>query len=217
MNNLKNLMAMAVFALAITISLGACSQNEKKNEKKNEKVAPAKPGQHVEIRYIDQDSVTKNYNLAKDFQEMETRLNNEMEQAQKKHEDQIQEFLKNAAKSAEQKYNAGQAAENQFEPVTLPNGQTVPLLTADAQKYKQMMENAQNEMAKLQQNAANQMQLSQKQLTDSVDNFLKDFAAQNHYDVILYKAATLYINPSLDVTDKVIEGLNKRYTKVAKK
>ena len=80
-----------------------------------------------------------------------------------------------------------------------------------------MMQAAQTELSKLQQNAANQMQLSQKQLTDSVDNFLKDFAKQNNYDVILYKAATLYINPSLDVTDKVIEGLNKRYTKVAKK
>ena len=80
------------------------------------------------------------------------------------------------------------------------------------------MQNAQNEIAKLQQSGDNQLMQSQKQLNDSIDNFLKDYAAKNHYDVILKKAAaTLYINPSLDVTDEVIEGLNKRYTKVAKK
>ncbi|MBR5086734.1 MAG: OmpH family outer membrane protein [Muribaculaceae bacterium] len=217
MNNLKNLMKLAVLAMALTITMGACNQDNKKETKKQEKVDPAKPGQHVEIRYIDQDSVTKSYNLAKDFQEMETRLNNEMDQAQKKHEDQIQEFLKNATQRIQEKDKAGQVTQDQVEVIQLPNGASAPLLKADAQKYNQMMQAAQTELSKLQQNAANQMQLSQKQLTDSVDNFLKDFAKQNNYDVILYKAATLYINPSLDVTDKVIEGLNKRYTKVAKK
>lgn len=30
------------------------------------------------------------------------------------------------------------------------------------------------------------------------------------------KAATLYINPALDVTDEVVKGLNERYNKVKK-
>ena len=131
------------------------------------------------------------------------------------HEDQINDFMQKALKSAEDKYNATQG-QVQLEPVNF-NGQTVPLLPADAQKYKQMMDNAQSELTKIQQNAANQLQMSNKQLSDSVDNFLRDFSRQNNYDVILKKGATFYINPSLDVTDKVIEGLNKRYTKVAKK
>ncbi len=215
MNNLKNLSKLALVALALIIAMGSCSQGTKKQSKKEDKVSPAKPGQHVEIRYIDEDSVLKNYNLAKDFQEMETRLNNEMEQASKKHEDQINDFMQKALKSAEDKYNATQG-QVQLEPVNF-NGQTVPLLPADAQKYKQMMDNAQSELTKIQQNSANQLQMSNKQLSDSVDNFLRDFSRQNNYDVILKKGATFYINPSLDVTDKVIEGLNKRYTKVAKK
>ena len=52
---------------------------------------------------------------------------------------------------------------------------------------------------------------------DSIHNFLSDYAKKNNYDMILFKSATGYINPSFEVTDEVIEGLNKRYTKVAKK
>ena len=213
MNNLKNLMKLAVLAMALTITMGACNQDNKKETKKQEKVAPAKPGQHVEIRYIDQDSVTKSYNLAKDFQEMETRLSNEIEQAGKKHQNQIEEFVKNAIATTTPKVMAGQLDPNQVVQVEKDKFITVE----QQKKLEEMQKNAEAEIGKLQQNATNQMQLSQKQLTDSVDNFLKDFAKQNNYDVILYKAATLYINPSLDVTDQVIEGLNKRYTKVAKK
>ena len=91
------------------------------------------------------------------------------------------------------------------------------LLEAVMPVVQQMEQNAQNEMAKLQQNTTNQLQQSQKQLNDSVHNFLEDYAKKNNYDMILFKSATGYINPSLEVTDEVIEGLNKRYTKVAKK
>lgn len=39
---------------------------------------------------------------------------------------------------------------------------------------------------------------------------------QKGYDAILFKAATLYINPALDITNEVVEGLNARYNKVKK-
>ena len=37
------------------------------------------------------------------------------------------------------------------------------------------------------------------------------------YDMILYKAAGVYFNPELDITDEVIKGLNARYNKVSEK
>lgn len=202
MNYFKNITKLALIAAALTISMAACNQQEKSNNnnKKDVKVEPAKAGQHLEIRYIDEDSVLKNYNLAKDFEEMTTRLQNEFDQAQKKYTDQLGNFQN----SVNQKMQNNQyASENAYK--------------ADVQKYQQMEQNAQNEMAKLQQNSANQMQQSQKQLNDSIHNFLEDYAKKNNYDMILFKSATGYINPSLEVTDEVIEGLNKRYTKVAKK
>ena len=204
MNYFKNFTKFALVVTVITLSMAACNQQENSNNAKDNKnsakVEPAKAGQHLEIRYIDEDSVLKNYNLAKDFEEMTTRLQNEFDQAQKKYADQLGNFQN----SVNQKMQNNQyASENAYK--------------ADVQKYQQMEQNAQNEMAKLQQNSANQMQQSQKQLNDSIHNFLNDYAKKNNYDMILFKSATGYINPSLEVTDEVIEGLNKRYTKVAKK
>ena len=199
MNNLKNFMKLAMVALALTSTMGACNQQQESN-KKETKVEPAKAGKHLEIRYIDEDSVLKNYNLAKDFEEMTTRLQNEYDQAQKKYADQLGNFQNTVNQKMQ---NNQYANENAYK--------------SDVQKYQQMEQNAQNEMAKLQQNTTNQLQQSQKQLNDSVHNFLEDYAKKNNYDMILFKSATGYINPSLEVTDEVIEGLNKRYTKVAKK
>ncbi len=55
----------------------------------------------------------------------------------------------------------------------------------------------------------------QIQLTDSIEAFIKDYNRKKGYDAILYKAAGVYFNPALDITNEVIDGLNKRYNKVA--
>ncbi len=193
MNKLKNLMTLALVALAMTIALGACNQEKKANTNVSTKSS-------LNIRYIDEDSVLKNYNLAKDFEEMTTRLQNEYDQAQKKYADQLGNFQN----SVNQKMQNNQySSEDAYK--------------ADVQKYQQLEQNAQAELGKLQQNSANQMQQSQKQLSDSIHNFLNDYAKKNNYDMVLFKSATGYINPKFEVTAEVIEGLNKRYTKVAKK
>lgn len=189
-----------IVACALIISMSACNSGDNNNQKKDaQKAAPLDPNGRIAIRYIDEDSVIKNYNLAKDFQEMATRLENEYDQAGRRFSDQVSNF----ENSMKQKYQNNQYNEASY--------------NADMQKYQQMQQNAQNELAKMQESSANQMQQSQKQLNDSIDNFLKDYAVKNHYDVILKKGAGFYFNPNLDITDEVIEGLNKRYTKVAKK
>ena len=53
----------------------------------------------------------------------------------------------------------------------------------------------------------------QMQLTDSIESFIKEFNKTKGYDAILYKAAGVYFNPALDITDEVIKGLNARYVK----
>ena len=61
------------------------------------------------------------------------------------------------------------------------------------------------------------MQQYNIQLNDSIESFIKYYAKQNGYDMILYKASSVYVDPKYDVTNDVVEGLNKRYTKVEKK
>jgi outer membrane protein len=50
-------------------------------------------------------------------------------------------------------------------------------------------------------------------LRDSLQNFLKDYNADKHFDLILSKAGDniLLGSNKLDITQDVINGLNKRY------
>ena len=201
MNNARNLFKLMIVAMALIITMGACNSNkdESKSGSKKEKDAPIDPNGKLSIRYIEEDSIIKNYNLAKDFQEMATRLENEYDQAGRRLSDQITNF----ENSMQQKYQNNQYTEASYK--------------ADMQKLQQMQQNAQNELAKLQESSANQLQQSQKQLNDSVENFLKEYANKNHYDMILIKQPGSFMNSNLDVTNEVVEQLNKRYTKVAPK
>ena len=203
MNNLRNLFKLMIVVMALIITMGACNSNkEQGNDAKKEaqkKAQPLDPDGKIIIRFIDEDTVIKNYNLAKDFQEMATRLENEYDQAGRRLSDQITNF----ENTMKQKYQNNQYNETSY--------------NADMQKLQQLQQNAQNELAKLQESSANQMEQSQKQLNDSIDNFLQEYAVKNHYDVILKKGAGFYMNPNLDITNEVVEQLNKRYTKVAPK
>jgi outer membrane protein len=56
----------------------------------------------------------------------------------------------------------------------------------------------------------------QQAVNDSIKAFIAEYNKTRGYDAILIKNATLYINPALDITDEVVEGLNARYNKVKK-
>ena len=88
---------------------------------------------------------------------------------------------------------------------------------ADEAKLAKMQNDAQNYLGNLQQSIQNELMQSQTQLMDSINNFMNEYAKQKGYDMVLRKSATLYIDSKYDVTNEVIEGLNKRYNKVAKK
>lgn len=173
----------------------------------NEK--PAKPAQStgkdkaaiekLVIRYVDEDSLLNNYNLAKDINEAMLRRQNQFDAAQTQRSNEIAKF----GRSMEQKYkNNGYLTEESF--------------NADQNKLQQMQNNAQNYLGNLQQTIQNELNQGQMQLQDSITNYMKDYARAKGYDLILRKSATLYIDERFDVTNEVIEGLNKRYNKVEK-
>lgn len=202
---MKHLKRASRYTLIAAIALAAVSCNNSTNKSggkagKTTEKAPAPAKGEVAIRYIDEDSIVKNYNLAKDFNEMTTRKQTEFDNAQKKKTEQLEAFQA----QMQQKYK-----NNQY--------QSEQAMQADQSKLQQMTGAAQKELGDLQSSIQNELTQNAKQLQDSLDNFLKDYAKQKGYSVILRKASTLYIDESLDITDEVVEGLNKRYTKVAKK
>ncbi len=78
-----------------------------------------------------------------------------------------------------------------------------------------MQQDAQNYLAKLQRDTEQELAQQQQQLTDSIESFIKDYNKTKGYDAILLKAAGVYFNPALDITDEVVKGLNARYNKVS--
>ena len=197
MNCIKHYTMLAVMAVVVMMAATSC------NEKQAAPAPKADGGaglENLKIRYIDEDSIMANYNLAKDINEAMLRRQNQFDAAQKQRANEIGKF----GNAMQQKYQNNQYL-------------TEEAFNADQAKLQKMQADAENYLASVQQSIQNELNQSQIQLLDSIDNFMKDYAKKKGFDMVLRKSATLYIDEKYDVTDEVIEGLNKRYNKVGGK
>lgn len=194
----RNFIAIFSLLTIVAVSVTACS-NDKSDSKKTvakttEKAADVLPN----YRYVDTDTVLAKYNLAKDFDEDMLRMQNNFDAESKRHENQVRQF---------QNTMQNKANNNQYTEATYK---------ADQQHLAQLGSNAEQALGKLQNSMAQAGMEAQKTLNDSIQNFIKEYNLTHGYDAIFYKGATLYIDPRLDITDEVVEGLNARYNKVKK-
>ena len=194
MNFLRHSVYLVLVAI-MTLLAVACNQKPQKAA-----TNPAAPIEKLTIRYVDEDSIMSRYNLAKDINEAMFRRQNQFDAAQQQRGNEINKV----SNAMQQKYkNNGYLTEESF--------------NADQSKLQKMQNDAQTYLGNLQQSIQNELNQSQIQLLDSINNFMKEYAKKKGYDLVLRKSATLYIDPKYDVTDDVVDGLNKRYTKVEKK
>jgi len=193
MNCIKHYTKLAMLAAIVLMAAASC--NEKQTAE-----APKAAGsalENLKIRYIDEDSIMANYNLAKDINEAMLRRQNQYDAAQKQRTGEISKF----GNAMQQKYQNNQYL-------------TEEAFNADQAKLQKMQADAENYLGNLQLSIQNELNQSQLQLLDSIDNFMKDYAKKKGFDMVLRKSATLFIDEKYDVTKEVIEGLNKRYNKV---
>lgn len=194
----KSALSAKAIMLMLAIAATSCSSNEQ-----SAAVAPAAGGAEttgINIRYIDADSIAAHYNLAKDFNEAQLRSISKIDNAQRTRGSELQKL----ANSIQQKMNNnGYLSQASYE--------------EDMKNLNKKQSDAENYIASLQREAQQEMIQQQIQLTDSIEAFIKHYNADKKYDAILYKAAGVYFNPALDITDEVIKGLNARYNKVSEK
>ena len=198
----KSIFAAISFGVIALASMTSCSSSEEKKADDSAKATTeaAKPAALPNIRYIDGDSVTANYNYAKDLKELAVKAYSKLESAQQSRENDITTFGKSI--DSKMKTN-GYLSEESYK--------------ADVAKFQKMQADAQNYLAGLQRNTEMELAQQQQQLNDSIEAFIKDYNQTKGYDAILFKAAGVYFNPALDITNEVVKGLNERYTKVSKK
>lgn len=178
------------------MAMTSCSNNDKTASQPANQSDAQNVTSSINIRYIDADSIAAHYNLAKDFKEAQLRQISKMDNAQRTRGAEIQKL----GNSIQQKINSnGYLSQESF--------------NADQELLNKKQVEAQNYLASLQREAEQEMLQQQMQLTDSIESFIKEFNKTKGYDAILYKAAGVYFNPALDITDEVIKGLNARYVK----
>lgn len=188
--------ATRVLLLAATVAFVSCGSANKEEKV----IANPEATAALNIRYIDLDSINANYNLVKDFNEINLRALNKLESAQRTKQ---QELQKRATEIENKARNNGYISQSTYE--------------ADLQRFQQQQRDAETYLGRLQEQAQQDAYDQSVALQDSLNNFITEYIKTHPYDAILYKAAGAYFNPALDITKEVVEGLNARYKKVETK
>ena len=184
-------------ALAIAAMMVSCNNQSPKMDDQ----PAAASGEGMKIAYVEVDSLMTQYNFAKDYSVT------------------LQKKSNNARNTLNQKGNALQAAMANFQQKLNNNGFQSREQAASQQAAIQRQQNDLQELqARLENELANETTKFNEALRDSLQNFLKSYNQDKKYDLILSKAGDniLMGNKKLDITQDVINGLNKRYKPTAK-
>ena len=130
----------------------------------------------------------------------------------------LQKKSNNARNTLTQKGNQLQAAVNNFQQKLQNNGFQSREQAASVQAaIERQQRDLQELQARLENELANETQKFNAALRDSLNNFLTSYNKDKKYDMILSKSGDniLFANHKYDITQDIINGLNKRYKPTA--
>ncbi len=186
--------------LAIAAMMVSCNNS---NPKMDEQPAQAESATtELKIAYIEVDSLMTQYNFAKD-KSLE-----------------LQKKSNNARNTLTQKGNQLQAAAANFQQKLQNNGFQSREQAAGVQAaIERQQRDLQELQARLEAELASETTKFNDALRDSLSNFLKAYNKDKKYTMILSKAGDniLMADKKYDITQDVINGLNKRYKPATKK
>ena len=199
-----NRLALAVkaFMVVLLFTMVACSGSDsdksaavvpdslKSNAKQADKFEAS-----TNIRYIDMDSILSGYTLAQEINSQAQQAMLQLQQMQRQKESELQPLGNSIQQKAQ---SNGYLTQESYE--------------ADMRNFNNKQTQAQNYLMGEQRKVEQAMAVRDRQLQDSIHTFLVDYNAEHRYDAILLRAAGIYFNPALDITDEGIKGLNARYT-----
>jgi outer membrane protein len=146
------------------------------------------------IAYINVDTLLKKYKyyeiLEKKLLDKQKSLENSLNSKMQEFEKEVKEFQKKIQLNS---FLSEESAKRQQQ----------ELIIKEQNLYK-MREDLSLQLAK-------ETQELEKQLLDTVVNFLKEYNRDNKYDFIFNKAALLYGVEAMDITDTIVYLLNQRY------
>ena len=191
-----NFILNGFLALAIVLGFTQCANNG--NATTEAAPAEAVGGSNMKIAYVEIDSLLTKYNFWNDLNEQmikkEENIRTTLNEKGRKLEKEAQEFQRKIENNG---FTSRERAEQE---------------QARLMKQQQDLQALQQ---KLTEELAAENQKNSLQLRDSINSFLKIYNQDKGYDLIISNAGfdnLLYANPSFNITNEIVEGLNARYT-----
>ena len=193
---MKKYMFMAAAAL---VALASCNNESPKMDEQPAATDNATGG--VKIAYVEVDSLMTQYEFCKEFTLI------------------LQKKSTNARNTLNQKGQALQNAAANFQQKLQNNGFTSREQAESQQAAIQRQQQSLQELqARLENELANETNKYNEGLRDSLQHFLAAYNKDKKFDLILTKQGDniLYAAKRFDITNDVINGLNKRYKSTLK-
>ncbi len=187
--------AAAIIGIASLPSFTAC--NSAKQNSKDQVDSIAAEGSVV---YFNMDRVLESYNMAKDLMSAVESKAAGIEQEINRRGSKIEKELKTFQEKVNKGLMTQSTAEIQY--------QQLQSKQAEFQQYVQ----------KKQQEVAEETTVTQNQILDAINTYIQEFNSIMGYAMILttqgdiLPAPVVAADPSLDITDQIIDGLNKEYS-----
>ena len=187
------------FAAAAIVALASCNNETPKMDE--QPVAAENNAGGMKIAYVEVDSLMTQYEFCKEFTLI------------------LQKKSNNARNTLNQKGQALQSAMQNFQQKLNNNGFTSREQAESQQAAIQRQQQSLQELqARLENELANETAKYNEGLRDSLQHFLAAYNKDKKYDLILSKQGDniLYANKRFDITNDVINGLNKHYKSTLK-
>ena len=181
-------------ALALAAVMVSCNNASPKMDEQPAAGEASAAG--LKIAFVEVDSLMTQYDFAKDYGVT------------------LQKKSNNARNTLTQKGNTLQAAVNNFQQKLNNNGfQSREQAASQQAAIERQQRDLQELQARLENELASETAKFNEALRDSLQNFLKDYNKDKHFDLILTKQGDniLFADKKFDITLDIINGLNKRY------
>ena len=187
----------ALSIIAVASLMASCN---KQASKMDEAVEAEGASVGMRLAYVEIDSLTTQYEFAKEKTA------------------ELEKKSANARNTIAQKTQQLESNVNNFQRKLQNNGFTS---REQAENAQAALQREQNNLVALQQRLENELAQEQSKflqaLQDSLDSFLTIYNQDKKYDMIVNKAAVLFADSKYDITQDVINGMNKRYKKESAK
>ena len=194
-----NIKSISTFIMSAAIMLGfcQCKQADNTNAAQQEQAPVAVSG--LKIAYIDVDSLLANYAFYQDLNEEFIRKQENysllLSEEKKKIDNDINEYNRKLQNNV---FSSEERAKSEYSRIS----RRQQSLEEKALKYSQELDD--------------ESKTNSQKISETVDNFIKEYNKSHGYNLIISKASLLFSDENLNITAEILDGLNASYNQTDK-